>query len=69
MKKISFLTTLALFLSFGLVSCSSKKSESAQEPTETVEEDFVEVETSTSTASEPQTETTNATATKSVQGK
>jgi hypothetical protein len=60
MKKFSLLAALTLFLSFGLVSCSSKKSEHTQEPVEAVEEEVVEVETSTSVASE-QTEATNAT--------
>ncbi|MDR1417817.1 MAG: hypothetical protein LBI80_01445 [Endomicrobium sp.] len=65
MKKLSFLAVLALFLGFGLVSCSSKKSEPSQEPVEVVEEEIVEVETSTPVVSETQIEATNATNTKS----
>ncbi|MDR1522539.1 MAG: hypothetical protein LBS29_01040 [Endomicrobium sp.] len=60
MRKISFLAALSLFLSFGLVSCSSNKGEQAQEPSqEAVEEQVVEVETSTSQAAGTATETSN----------
>lgn len=61
MKKVSFLAAWALFLSFGLVSCSSKEGEQAQEPAqEEVEEQGVEVDTNSSQASETATETSNA---------
>ncbi|MDR0617967.1 MAG: hypothetical protein LBG23_04345 [Endomicrobium sp.] len=61
MKKVSFLAALAFFLTFGLVSCSGKKTEQVQEESQvTVEESGVEVDTNTSqSSSEVSAETAN----------
>ncbi|MDR1243955.1 MAG: hypothetical protein LBJ79_02050 [Endomicrobium sp.] len=62
MKQVSFLAVVALFLNFGLVSCSSKKAEQAQEASQgTIEESVVEADANTSQySSEASTETANA---------
>lgn len=57
MKKVSFLAALSLFLSFGLLSCSSNKEKQSQEQTqEIVEEHVVEIDAGTSKVSRTDTE-------------
>ncbi|MDR3124612.1 MAG: hypothetical protein LBU10_01865 [Endomicrobium sp.] len=62
MKQVSFLAALVFFLSFGLVSCSDKKAEQAQEASEgAVGESVVELDTNTfQSSSEASAETANA---------
>ncbi|MDR2067362.1 MAG: hypothetical protein LBP57_06045 [Endomicrobium sp.] len=64
MKQVSFLAALVLFLNFGLVSCSSKKAEQAQEASQvTIEETGTGVDAYANTSqssSQESAETTNA---------
>jgi HAMP domain-containing protein len=61
MKQVLFLAALAFFLNFGLVSCSSKKAEQAQEVSQgTIEETGVEAYANTSqSSSQESAETAN----------